>query len=84
MARDTTKLTTKIPELAEIPAEAFTQRKRPLTGRFHLQVDRQTKRSYPTSEAAEEAGMLIKKNHPVVQVAVYDSVEFVNKTIDLP
>jgi hypothetical protein len=84
MARDAIKLTAKVPDLVEVPAEAFTQRKRPLTGRFHLQVDRQTKRSYPTIEAAEEAGLLIKKSHPVVQVAVYDSIEFVNKIIDLP
>ena len=49
-----------------------------------LQVDRQTKSSYGTAQAAEAAGILIKKNHPIVQVSVYDSVDAVNKLIDLP
>ena len=41
-------------------------------GRFRLQVDRQTKASYATWEAAEKAGLAIKKGHPILQVAVYD------------
>ena len=49
-----------------------------------LQVDRQTKRSYATAEAAETAGMVIKKDHPIVRVSVYDSVETANKIIELP
>jgi hypothetical protein len=72
------------PETMEAPPDAFSQRKRPPTGRFLLQVDRQTKQSYATTEAAEEAGLAIKTAHPVVQVAVYDSVDFVNKVIALP
>jgi len=32
--------------------EAPSQRKRPESGRYLLQVDRQTKGSYPTAEAA--------------------------------
>jgi hypothetical protein len=32
--------------------EVFSQRKRPESGRYLLQVDRQTKGSYKTSEAA--------------------------------
>jgi hypothetical protein len=47
-------------------------------------VDRQTKRSYATYEAAEQAGMAIKKSYPILQVAVYDLAESVNKIIDLP
>ena len=35
-------------------------------------------------EAAEEAGTAIKKKHPVVQVAVYDLTESLNKIIELP
>ena len=61
-----------------------TQRKRPDDGRFRLQVDRQTKGSYATYEAAEAAGLAIKKDYPIVQVAVYDGVESVNKIIELP
>ena len=37
--------------------EVFSQRKRPEVGRFWLQVDRQTKGSYETGEAAEKAGI---------------------------
>ena len=43
--------------------------------RYRLQVDRQTKNSYPTHEAAEAAGAAIKEAHPLVQVAVYDAKE---------
>ena len=64
--------------------EAPSQRQRPESGRYLLQVDRQTKGSYGTAQAAEAAGILIKKNHPIVQVSVYDSVDAVNKLIDLP
>jgi hypothetical protein len=53
-------------------------------GRFRLQVDRQTKASYATYEAAEAAGKAIKKDYPILQVAVYDGVESVNKIIELP
>ena len=63
--------------------ERVTQRK-PEGGRFRLQVDRQTKGSYATYEAAETAGLGIKKGHPLVQVAIYDGVESVNKIIELP
>jgi len=69
----------------EVPAqEMFSQRKKPEIGQFRLQVDRQTKASFPTYEAAEEAGMGIKKAHPVVRVAVYDTVACVNRIIELP
>jgi hypothetical protein len=47
-------------------------------------VDRQTKGSYATYEAAEKVGLVIKKEHPILQVAVYDGVESVNKIIELP
>ena len=64
-------------------AESPTQRK-PLEGRFRLQVDRQTKSTYATFDAAEAAGMAIKKGHPLVHVGVYDHIEGVNKVIQLP
>ena len=64
--------------------EVVTQRKRPDSGRYRLQVDRQTKESYATSEAAEAAGLAIKKAYPILQVAVYDGVDSVTKTIELP
>jgi hypothetical protein len=64
--------------------EVVTQRKRAEVGRFWLQVDRQTKGSFATVAAAETAGMVIKKGHPVVQVSVYDSVESVSTPVDFP
>ena len=68
----------------EMGQEVLSQSKRPEVGRFLLQVDRQTKQSYATAEAAEKAGMVIKKGHPIVRVSVYDSVETANKIIELP
>jgi hypothetical protein len=68
----------------ESVSEPVTQRKRLDGGRFRLQVDRQTKASYATYEAAEKAGLVIKKEHPILQVAVHDGVEGVNKMIALP
>jgi len=63
-------------------SQVISQRKRPDVGRYLLQVDRQTKSSYLTGEAAEEAGKIIKKGHPIVQVAVYDTVESVHKIVE--
>jgi hypothetical protein len=69
----------------EEPApESFGQRKKPETGQFRLQVDRQTKASYATREAAEKAGLAIKKAHPILQVVVHDAAEGVHKMIELP
>jgi hypothetical protein len=74
----TRKLATDEPVL-----ELLGQGKRPEKGRFLLQVDRQTKTSYATYEAAEEAGLVIKRGHPIVQVAVYDAVAGAKKIIEL-
>jgi hypothetical protein len=49
-----------------------------------LQVDRQTKGSYQTSETAQAAALVIKKKYPVVQVSVYDSVDNSNTLIEAP
>jgi hypothetical protein len=84
----TTRLRTKTITMASAPEESVpepvTQRKQADSGRFRLQVDRQTKASYATYEAAETAGRGIKKDYPILQVAVYDGVESVNKIIELP
>jgi hypothetical protein len=66
------------------PREKPTQLAAKEVGPFRLQVDRQTKASYLTQEAAEAAGMVIKKGHPIVQVSIYNSAEGVNKIIELP
>lgn len=79
-----TKTTTIAPDRGEPAPENFMQRRKPESGQFRLQVDRQTKASYTTREAAEEAGLAIKKAYPVLQVAVHDAAEGVNKIIELP
>jgi hypothetical protein len=66
-----------------VPAEPLGQAKRP-ENQFRLQVDRQTKASYPTYEAAEAAGLAVKRKYPIVHVAVYDGDAGVNKVIELP
>ncbi len=84
----TTRQGTKTMTMASAPEESVpepvTQRKPADSGRVRLQVDRQTKGSYATYEAAETAGRGIKKHYPILRVAVYDGVERVNKIIELP
>lgn len=58
------------------------QRKQP-DQRYRLQVDRQTKGSFATLESAAEAGLTIKRAHPIVQVSIYDAVDCVNQLIGL-
>ena len=82
--RQATKTISMPPAGEESVPEPVTQRKHADTGRFRLQVDRQTKASYATYEAAEKAGLSIKKEYPVVQVVIYEGVESVNKIIELP
>jgi hypothetical protein len=64
--------------------EVFSQRKRPERGRYLLQVDRQTKGSYMTPETAQAAALVIKKNYPIVQVSVYDSVDNLKTLVEAP
>src|SRR5215212_5661128 len=68
----------------EAAQEAPNQKAKKEVGNYRLQVDRQTKAFYLTEEAAEAAGLVIKKGHPVVQVSIYNSAEGVNKIIELP
>jgi hypothetical protein len=67
-----------------LPEGAFGRRKPPEDGRFRLQVDRQTKASYITREAAEEAGLAIKRGFPILRVTVFDAEEGQSQTIELP
>ena len=64
--------------------DVFSQRKRPELGRYLLQVDRQTKGSYTTSNAAQAAASAIKPGHPVVQVSVYDAVDHIYTIVEVP
>lgn len=78
----------KMPEKKEKteaePEQRLSQSKRPEFGRYLLQVDRQTKRSYQTVESAESAGLAIKKEHPILHVTIYDSVECTSTALALP
>jgi hypothetical protein len=82
--RPTSKSRTRTPDVDETAPSPVGQGKRPETGQYRLQVDRQTKASYGTYEAAEQAAVAIKQGHPIVQVVVYDAVEGTRKTIELP
>lgn len=64
--------------------ERQAQKRTTEAGRFWLQIDRQTKSSYETAEQAATAGMAIKKNFSMVQVAVYDRKEGSNTILELP
>jgi hypothetical protein len=64
--------------------EVVSQHKRPEKGRYLLQVDRQTKSSHKTPEAAQSAALAIKSGYPIVQVSVYDSVENTHTMVELP
>jgi hypothetical protein len=67
------------PEIEQV----VSQHKRPEAGRYLLQVDRQTKSSYETVEAARTAGLAIKTGHPIVRVSVYDNIECTNELVEL-
>jgi hypothetical protein len=78
------KMLTKELDAEEPAQELFSQRRKPDICQFRLQVDRQTKASFATYEAAEQAGLAIKKEYPVVRVTVYDAVECSNRLIEFP
>jgi hypothetical protein len=67
----------------KVDDDIFSQRKRPERGRYLLQVDRQTKGSYTTSEAAQSAALAIKTAYPIVQVSVYDSVDNTSTMVEV-
>jgi hypothetical protein len=75
-----TAVETRKPE----PEITGSQKRRAELGRFWLQVDRQTKRSFKTEEEAEAAGMAIKSKFSQVQVAIYDRDESRNRILELP
>jgi hypothetical protein len=59
------------------------QRQPPDRRPFRLKVDRQFKSSYDTYEDAEAAGMTIKKEYPILQVAIYDLAAGQHKILEL-
>jgi hypothetical protein len=72
---------------SEVLPDHFSERDRPAEaaneGRFLLQVDRQTKQSFQTREAAQKAGMALKRAYPILHVGVLD-VEEVQSEVIVP
>jgi hypothetical protein len=66
------------------PNGATARLEGPETGRYLLQVDKQTKGFFSTPEAAQSAGSKIKQSFPVLQVAIYDSVNNSRTLVKLP
>jgi hypothetical protein len=71
-------------EIRKEPDEAVSTGTVFETGRYLLQVDKQTKGFFPTPEAAHSAGLKIKKSFPLLQVAIYDSVTNSRTLVTLP
>src|SRR5436305_13423851 len=71
---------TKASDPIEQAPLAVDQRKQ-AEQRYRLQVDRQTKRSFDSLEAAAADGTVIKRAHPIVQVSIYDAIVCVNYLI---
>ena len=84
MAPRQIRMPAKTNQVEQEAEEVFSQSKRPERGRYLLQVDRQTKNSYTTSEAAQSAALAIKTGYPIVRVSVYDSVEHTHTIIVAP
>ena len=63
--------------------EILPQLKQTESGRYLIQVDKQTKASYETAEAAQSAALEIKKGHPIVRVSIFDSVEHSSRLVEL-
>jgi hypothetical protein len=51
--------------------------------RYLLQIDRQTKRSFKTPEAARSAALEIKARFPALQVSIYDNVSKSHTIVDV-
>ena len=50
--------------------------------RYLLQIDRQSKRSFKTPEAARTAALEIKSRFPTLQVSVYDTLSGSRTMVD--
>jgi hypothetical protein len=62
--------------------EARSEQSQPGTERYLLQIDRQTKRSFKTPEAARSAAMGIKARFATLQVSIYDDVSKSRTVVD--
>jgi hypothetical protein len=55
---------------------------RPENERYLLQIDRQSKRSFETPEAARSAALEMKSRFPTLQVSIYDTVSRSRTVVD--
>jgi hypothetical protein len=78
------RMPTKKVAKREQTEEERLQHNQPETERYQLQIDRQTKRSFKTPEAARSAALEIKSRFPTLQVSIYDSVGRSRTMIDVP
>ena len=56
----------------------------PDTERYLLQIDRQTKRSFKTPEAAQAMSLEVKARFPILQVSIYDNVSKSRTVVNVP
>jgi hypothetical protein len=78
------RMPTKNPAKREEPGEDRPSQNQPETERYLLQIDRQTKRSFKTSDAARSAGLEIKALFPALQVSIYDNVTKSRTVVEVP
>ena len=64
--------------------EARPKQEQPEMDRYLLQVDRQTKRSFKTAEAARSAALEIKTRFPALQVSIYDGSSKLRTAVEFP
>ena len=64
--------------------EERPQQRQPDTERYLLQIDRRTKRSFKTPEAARSMALEIKGRFPALQVAIYDNVTNSRSVVEMP
>jgi hypothetical protein len=67
----------------EQPEEERPRHQQPDMERYQLQIDRQTKRSFKTLEAAQSAALEVKSRFPALQISVYDSVGNSRTMVDI-
>ena len=72
-----------VKKVANVENEQPLQRQ-PDTERYLLQIDRQTKRSFKTPEAAQAMAVEIKARFPILQVSIYDGVSNSRTVVDEP
>ena len=76
--------TKKVANAEQTEEERRPQQRQPDTERYLLQIDRQTKRSFKTPEAAQAMALEIKARFPALQVSIYDSVTKSRTLVDVP